>query len=106
AQVEDEFKSRLKAFSRTARLKGFRPGKAPLNVVARQFGPQLREEVVGDLVRQSLAQALTQEKLAPAAGGPRIESLSAVSGEDLRYAAVFEVYPQIELKGIDSLAVV
>lgn len=105
AQVEEAFESRLKSFSRTARLKGFRPGKAPLNVVKRQFGPQIRDEVVSELVRTTLAEALDQQKLMPV-GGPRIEPLSMTAGQDLRYAAVFEVYPEIEIKGLDGIEVV
>jgi trigger factor len=102
--VEQAFSSRLKAFSRTARLKGFRPGKAPLTVVERQFGGQIREEVVSDLVRQSLNQALAEQRLAPV-GGPRIEPLSLAPGQDLSYAAVFEVFPSIELQGLEAIEV-
>jgi trigger factor len=105
AEVDKAFNDRLKVFSRTARLKGFRPGKAPLNVVKRQFGPQIQEEVVGDLVRSSLAQALDQQRLTPVAG-PRIEPMQIGNGQDLVYAAVFEVYPEIELKGLDAVEVV
>jgi len=101
-EVEKAFDERLKTFSRTARLKGFRPGKAPMAVVKRQFGPQLREEVLSDIVRQSLGNALNEHRLEPV-GGPRIEPLPAVSGEGLRYAATFEVYPKVELKGLDSI---
>ena len=104
-EVEAAIDERLKSLSRTARLKGFRPGKAPLAVVRRQFGPQIREEVVSDLVRQSLGAALDEHKLAPV-GGPRIEPLALGSGEDLRYAAVFEVYPAIELKGLAAMEIV
>jgi trigger factor len=105
SEVEQAYTARLKSFSRTARLKGFRPGKAPLAVIARQFGSQIREEVVGELVRSSLGSALNEHRLAPV-GGPRIEPLSTASGQDLKYAAVFEVYPTIELKGLDSIEVV
>ena len=98
SEVEQAYAARLKTFSRTARLKGFRPGKAPLAVIARQFGSQIREEVVSELVRSSLGSALNEHRLAPV-GGPRIEPLSTASGQDLKYAAVFEVYPTIELKG-------
>ncbi len=104
-EVEQAYNARLKTFSRTARLKGFRPGKAPLAVIARQFGPQIREEIVGEIVRSSLGSALNEHRLAPV-GGPRIEPLSMGSGQDLKYAAVFEVYPTIELKGLDSIEVV
>jgi trigger factor len=103
-EVEQAFSARLKAFGRTARLKGFRPGKAPLTVVERQFGAQIREEVVSDLVRQSLNTALNEQRLSPVAG-PRIEPLSLGAGQDLAFAAVFEVYPTIEIQGLDGLEV-
>jgi trigger factor len=105
AQVEQAFNDRLKNFSRTARLKGFRPGKAPVAVVRRQFGAQIQEEVVGEIVRTSLAEALDQQRLVPVAG-PRIEPMQLAGGQDLVYAAVFEVYPEIELKGLEGIEVV
>src|SRR5437899_1787904 len=70
-EVAREVQQRLKRLSRTARLKGFRPGKAPLTVIAKQFGEQVRAEVLSDLVRSSFAQAVSEQKLRPA-GGPRI----------------------------------
>ena len=73
-RVANEVEQRLKRISRTARLKGFRPGKAPFTVIRRQFGEQVRAEVVSDLMRSSYADALSQEKLTPAAG--RASSLS------------------------------
>ncbi len=103
-EVEQAFSARLKAFGRTARLKGFRPGKAPLTVVERQFGAQIREEVVSDIVRQSLNTALNEQRLAPVAG-PRIEPLSLGAGQDLSYAAVFEVYPTIEIQGLEGIEI-
>src|SRR6185295_4212753 len=85
-RVTTEVESRLKQLSRTARLKGFRPGKAPYAVIQKQFGDQVRTEVVGDLIRSSYAEAVNQEKLNPA-GGPRIEPIAMNPGSDLKYAA-------------------
>ena len=79
-EVAREVQQRLKQLSRTARLKGFRPGKAPLAVITKQFGEQVRAEVVSDLMRSSFAEAVTQEKLRPA-GGPRIEPIALESGD-------------------------
>src|SRR3981081_4915064 len=67
-EVAKEVQQRLKRLSRTARLRGFRPGKAPLAVITKQFGDQVRAEVLSDLVRSSFAQAVSQEKLRPAGG--------------------------------------
>ena len=103
-RVESEVEQRLRKLSRTARLKGFRPGKAPLPVIQRQFGEQVHAQVVGDLMRTTFAEAVTQEKLKPA-GGPRIEPLAITPGADLKYAAVFEVLPDVKLRPVAGLKV-
>jgi trigger factor len=103
-QIEQAIDERLKKVSRTARLKGFRPGKAPIKVIRQQFGAQVRQEVLSDLMQSSFAQAVTEQNLTPAAG-PRIEPITSGPGEDLKYRAIFEVYPELALKEIDGLAV-
>ena len=103
-EIAAEVEQRLKQISRTARLKGFRPGKAPFAVVRKQFGDQVNAEVISDAMRTSYAQAITQEKLTPASG-PRIEPIGMPPDSDLKYAAVFEVLPQITVRSPESLAV-
>lgn len=103
-QIEQAVDERLKRVSRTAKLKGFRPGKAPIKVIRQQFGAQVRQEVLGDLMQSSFAQAVSEAKLVPAAG-PRIEPISSGPGEDLKYRAIFEVYPEVRLQQVDGLAV-
>jgi len=103
-RIEQAIDERLKRVSRTAKLKGFRPGKVPLKVVKQQFGAQVRQEVLSDLMQSSFSEAVTQEKLNPAAG-PRIEPISVGPDQDLRYRATFEVFPEIELKGVEGIAV-
>jgi trigger factor len=103
-EVASEVEQRLKQISRTARLKGFRPGKAPYAVVRKQYGDQVHTEVVTDLMRSSFAKALSQEKLTPAAN-PRIEPLAIGPGADLKYAAVFEVMPEVKVAAVDGIAV-
>jgi trigger factor len=102
-EIDKAVDERLQRLSRTVRLKGFRPGKVPVKVVRQQFGQQVRQEVLGDVVQSSFAEAVEQEKLTPA-GGPRIEPINIGEG-DLKYRAVFEIVPQIELKGLDTLPV-
>ncbi len=101
AEVTQEFEQRLKKVARSARLKGFRPGKAPLPVVRKQFGDQVHAEVIDHLIRSSLAEALREQKLTPA-GGPRIEPIAVAPGSDLKYAAVFEVMPEIQVRSPQS----
>lgn len=104
AQVDGEVAQRLNKISRTARLKGFRPGKAPLAVIRQQYGDQVQSEVINDLMRASFSEAVQREKLNPA-GGPRIEPISMAPGADIKYAAVFEVMPEVRLAPISDITI-
>ena len=104
ARIEKAIEDRLQSMSRTVRLKGFRPGKVPVKVVRQQFGQQVRNEVLGDVMQQSFGEAVAQEKLVPAAG-PRIEPIEFAHGQDLKYRAVFEVLPDVQLKGVEGLTI-
>jgi trigger factor len=104
SQVDGEVAQRLNRISRTARLKGFRPGKAPLAVIRQQYGDQVQSEVINDLMRSSFSEAVQREKLNPA-GGPRIEPISMAPGSDIKYAAVFEVMPEVKLAPISEIAI-
>jgi trigger factor len=103
-RVSKEIAARLQTISRTARLKGFRPGKAPLKVIRQQFGSQVHREVIGELLQSSYAEAVTQKQLTPA-GNPRIEPQSMNEGQDLKYVATFEVLPEVALQPIEALEV-
>jgi trigger factor len=103
-RVTEEIASRLKQLSRTARLNGFRPGKAPLTVIRRQFGQQVHREVIGELMQSSFSEAVTQKQLAPA-GQPHIEPRSIGEGQDLTYVATFEVFPEVELRPVEGLEI-
>ncbi len=81
-RVEKAVDERLQRMSRTVRLKGFRPGKVPVKVVRQQFGQQVRQEVLGDVMQSTFNEAVVQEKLTPA-GGPRIEPINLEQGGDL-----------------------
>jgi trigger factor len=104
AQVDGEVAQRLNKISRTARLKGFRPGKAPIAVIRQQYGEQVQSEVINDLMRTSFSEAVAREKLSPA-GGPRIEPIAMGPGADLKYAAVFEVLPEVKLQPVTELTI-
>lgn len=100
--IEQQITSRLAKVGRTARLKGFRPGKVPQKVLRQHYGGQVRQEVVSDVIRSSLARALAQERL-NAAGGPSIELLPEAGDSHFAYRATFEVYPDVELKPLGNL---
>jgi len=93
-KISSEVSSRLQRLSKTTKIQGFRPGKAPLKVVQSRYGAQVRQEVLGELLQSSLHEALNQENLKPA-GPPRIEEINDEGGKDLAYTAVIEVYPEL-----------
>ena len=103
-RVSKEIAARLQTISRTARLNGFRPGKAPLKVIRQQFGSQVHREVIGELLQSSYAEAVTQKHLTPA-GNPRIEPQSMDEGQDLKYVATFEVLPEVALQPVEAMEV-
>ncbi len=103
-RIEQAVEERLKGLARRVRVPGFRPGKVPFRIVRQRYGAQVRDEVLGEVMEETLREALAREGLR-LAGGPRIEDARAEPGEPLRYTAVFEVYPEIELKEISQLRV-
>jgi trigger factor len=107
AEIERAIAARLAQVGKTAKLKGFRPGKVPQKVVRQYYGGQVRDEVMTDVIRTTYSRAIAEQKLNPA-GGPRIEPLGGVdagSSEHFIYRATFEVYPDISLKPLDELAI-
>ncbi|MGD8965403.1 MAG: trigger factor [Gammaproteobacteria bacterium] len=103
-RIEKEVDTRLERVGRTAKIKGFRPGKVPMKVIRQRYGSQVRQEVLGEVMQMSYFEAISQEKLRPA-GHPRIEPGNTDQGHDLEYTATFEVYPEVELKGHEGLQV-
>jgi len=103
-RIEKEIESRLKSVGRTAKIKGFRPGKIPAKVVRQRYGGQIRQEVLSDLMQKSYSDAVIQENLNPA-GGPKIEPEAAENDKGFAYVATFEVLPEITLQGLDKIAV-
>jgi len=103
-RIESEVESRLKTVRRTAKLKGFRPGKVPARVVKQRYGGQIRQEVLSDLMQKSYSDAVAQENLNPA-GGPTIEPEPSKDDKAFAYVATFEVLPEVTLKGLDKITV-
>ena len=104
ARVADEVERRLRELSRTASLKGFRPGKVPFAVIRQQFGGQVHGDTVSELIRETYSEAVSKENLRPA-GGPRIEPIELAPGSDLKFAAAFEVLPEVAVKPVEELAI-
>ncbi|MBI4194579.1 MAG: trigger factor [Betaproteobacteria bacterium] len=105
AEIDTEVANRLKKLSRTVKMHGFRPGKVPLKVVARQYGPQVRQEVLGDTLEKSFGEAVKQQNLR-VAGYPKFEARPVAEGADeFVYSATFEVYPEIRIGDLSQVTI-
>jgi trigger factor len=80
---------------RTVKMDGFRPGKVPLNVVKKQYGSQVHQEVIGEEVQRTFFETVEKEKL-DVAGYPRFDELDEKDNR-VSYIAYFEIYPEITL---------
>jgi trigger factor len=83
---------RLQEIGRTANIKGFRRGKVPAKVIEQRFGAQVRNEAYGDLIRESLGEAIAKENLRMA-GNPDVKAEPVGEAGEIRYSATFEVVP-------------
>lgn len=104
-EIEAEVESRLKRMARQAKLPGFRPGKVPLRLVQAQYGGQVRQEVLGDVLQKSFGEAVRQQNLR-VAGFPRFEPKPAPEGAEVQqveFSATFEVYPEITVGDLSAV---
>ncbi len=103
--VAKEYDKALADVGKKAKIPGFRPGKAPKNIVERHYGDEVRSEVVHRLVTESYLKALQEHNLNPV-DMPDIENVSALSkGSPLTFTATVEVRPNIELGVYDGVEV-
>ena len=103
-KIAAEIQNRLQSISRTSKIQGFRPGKAPFKVVQQHYGIRVRQEVIGEVMQSSFYEALAQEKLRPASK-PSIDPMDAGQGQGLVYTATFEIYPEVKLAPLTDLVV-
>jgi trigger factor len=100
--IEKQVGERLKKLARDVRMPGFRPGKVPMKIVVRQYGPQVRSEVIGDAVQKAFSDAVREQKL-KVAGYPRIEPKSGeADAKNIEFSATFEIYPEVAVGDISA----
>ncbi|AFK67444.1 Cell division trigger factor [Pseudomonas sp. XWY-1] len=103
-RVENEVNKRLQQTAKRAKIAGFRPGKVPMTVIRQRFEADARQEAFGDLVQASFYEAIVEQKLNPA-GAPAVEPKSFEKGKDLEFVAIFEVFPEFTVAGLESIKV-
>jgi trigger factor len=104
-KIRTEVENRLKRLARTAKIHGFRPGKVPLKIVQQQYGPQVRQEVIGDELKRNFGEAVREKNLR-VAGYPRFEPKNIEeNASEFEFSATFEVYPDVVLGDLASIRI-
>ena len=102
-EIEEQVLNKLKAAQKDAKLKGFRKGKAPMDVVTSVYGPEIRQDVLWDLASKSFSK-LAQEKDLKIVSRPNLVPEKLEEGKDAKFKATFEVYPEVSIAKLSKLS--
>ena len=103
--INDQIVGRFEELKKTINLKGFRPGKVPVEILKRQFGKAVYGEVLDKVLKESSAKALEEQKI-KVAGQPKINLKNHGEDKDLEYTIHVEQLPNIKIKGIENLKII
>ena len=93
-EIEGKVDARMKTIARTARMPGFRPGKAPVTLLKKQYGRQVMGEILEEAVKTGQEEAISSNNLRPALR-PKVEVTSFPDGGDLEFSMDLEVLPEV-----------
>ena len=102
--VVQAIREELKRVAKNARIDGFRKGKVPPHIIEKRFGASVRQDILGDLLQNHFFQAVIENKI-NLAGRPSFTVEQFEDGKELKFSATFEVYPEVELKGLENIKV-
>ena len=100
--VDESFAAVTKSFQKEAALPGFRPGKAPAQLVVKKYETEITEEVKRKLIGDSYRKAIEEQKL-DVLGYPDIEEIQFGRGQALQFAATIETTPEFQLPDYKGL---
>ncbi len=101
-EVSKSFKSVVKRYQKLARIPGFRAGKVPESLIRSKFAKEVRQEVLESLVSARFRKAIDEQKLRPVSE-PQLLDMQLLDGQPLKFKAAFEVAPEINITGYDSV---
>ncbi len=102
--ITNAVREELKRVAKNARVDGFRKGKVPPQIIEKRFGASVRQDVLNDLLPRHFFDLMFQQKV-NLAGRPTFTVESYEDGKDLQFSATFEVYPEVELQGLENIKV-
>lgn len=101
--IQNKVEGRIRSVAKTAKIDGFRKGKVPVSHIRSQYGAGIQQEVINDVIRDTVFEAINQQDIR-AVGMPNIDDVK-LEDEFLVYQATVEVFPEIEVQGLDSIEV-
>ena len=101
-EIEEKVSAKLLSAQKDAKIKGFRKGKAPLDVVTKMYGPEIRQDVVYDSVSHKF-QHLVEDKGLKIVSRPNLIPESMEQDKDVKFKATFEVYPEVKMSSLGRL---
>jgi trigger factor len=103
-EVSKAFKTVVKRYQKLARIPGFRAGKVPDSLIRSKFAKEVRQEVLESLVSERFRKAIDEQKLRPISE-PQLLDMQLFDGQPLKFKAAFEVAPEFDIAGYDSVKV-
>ena len=103
-KIEAAYKEQLKGYAKNARVDGFRKGKVPHAIIEQRFGVNARQDALSDEMQRAFFDAVIGEKI-NLAGRPAFTPNNYQPGQDFSFTADFEVFPEVELKGLENIEV-
>ena len=100
--INEKIQARLLELSKTINLKGFRPGKVPIDVIKRQFSKIVYGEVLEKILKETSTQAIEEKKI-KIAGQPKLDLKSHGEGKDLNYTLEVDELPSIKIQSLESI---
>ncbi|MEO6815943.1 MAG: trigger factor, partial [Edaphobacter sp.] len=104
AEVSKAFKTVTKRYQKLARIPGFRAGKVPESLIRTKFAKEVRQEVLESLVSEPFRKAIDDQKLRPVSE-PQLLDMQLFDGQPLKFKAEFEIAPEFDIAGYDSIRV-
>lgn len=101
--IQSKVESRIRSLAKTAKIDGFRKGKVPVSHIRAQYGAGIQQEVINDVIRDTVFQVLADKKVR-AVGVPSIDDVK-LENDFLVYQASVETMPEVQVKGLDEIEV-
>lgn len=103
-KINAAYKEQLKGYAKNARVDGFRKGKVPHSIIEQRFGVMARQDALSDEMQRAFFEAVIGEKI-NLAGRPTFTPNNYEADKDFSFTVTFEVYPEVELKGLENIEV-